>query len=192
MSKKTNEYQALLKKEGFYSGKVDGAFGPLTAKASVDYQTSLIRNKGGANKNYDPPAWLLWAIGELGVKELPNDAEHPRIIYYHGFTNLGARKDEIAWCASFVNAALNAGAGYKGTKSAAAASFKTYGKSVLPTVLGAILLKATNTGSKRHVFFNIGTHDNIIFGLGGNQSNSVNVMEYTSSQITESRYPVLS
>lgn len=189
MSKKTNDYQALLKEEGFYKGEIDGDFGPLTAKASIDYQVSLIRAKSDKNKKYKAPAWLKWAVNEIGVKELPNDAEHPRIIFYHWFTNLGARKDEVPWCASFVNAALKDGAGIKGTRSASAASFKTYGKSVLPTVLGSILLKATNTGSKRHVFFNVGTFDNIIFGLGGNQSNSVNVLEYTSSQITESRFP---
>lgn len=177
----TKEYQTLLQKAGYYKGVIDGDFGPLTLNASFKYQS--------AAQTKSIPKWLIWAAGELGQKEIFGDRENPRIVLYHTYTSLKADSDEVPWCASFVNAALAAGADINGTNSASAASFKTYGRDASPIELGAILLKKTNTGSMRHVFFNCGFFRDIVFGLGGNQSNMVNVLEYPVGSITEHRYP---
>jgi len=176
------DYQEFLQRLKYYAGEIDGDFGPLTLKASLAYQSVA--------QGMKTPEWLIWAAGELGQKEVYGNKKHnPRIIHYHSFTTLGAEEDEVAWCASFVNAALKEGAEIDGTKSAAAASFKQYGIQANPSKLGAILLIATNTGSRRHVFFNCGFVGNYVFGLGGNQSNAVTVNAVPISKITESRYP---
>jgi uncharacterized protein (TIGR02594 family) len=176
--------QKDLKKLKMYNGEIDGQAGPLTANALYQFHTR------------DDPAkqilWLRWAINELGVSEIYGERDNPRIVYYHRFTSLAAKDDEVAWCSSFVNAALEVGAGIKGTGSAAAASFKKYGKPVSPATFGAILLYPTKTGSKRHVFFSLGVAGDYVLGLGGNQSNAVTIAYSPITKITESRFPLLS
>lgn len=181
MSKSVSAYQEVLAKAKLYNGEIDGDFGPKTLKASLLYQAK--------EQHVNIPDWLIWASAELGQKEIFGKKANPRIVHYHSFTDLGASSDEVAWCASFINAALIEGAGIEGTRSASAASFKDFGKQVKSNRLGAILLKETNTGSHRHVFFCVGSHGDAIFGLGGNQSNAVTVAVYSVDQITESRFP---
>lgn len=175
------DYQKELKKKNLYLGPIDGDFGILTTVAAQQYHCP----------NGTVPAWMSWAAQELGVSEIYGARANPRIVHYHSYTGLGADSDEVAWCASFVNAGLIEGANIKGTKSAAAGSFKTYGVSCSPDKFGAILLIPTLTGSKRHVFFCNGSWKGYIFGLGGNQSNAVNVKVYAADKITESRFPIL-
>ncbi len=171
--------QKNLKKLKMYSGEIDGDPGPLTAAALEQFFT----------KDKSKLPWMNWAIGEFGVSEIYGERDNPRIVYYHSNTGLGAKDDEVAWCSSFVNTALIDGAGIMGTKSAAAASFKKFGTEVDPKTYGAILLIETQTGSRRHVFFNSGWQDEYIFGLGGNQSDRVNIIVPHISKIKEARFP---
>lgn len=178
----TKQFQNMLAKKGLYQGEVDGDFGPLTFVAAQQYFCP---------KSSIAP-WMSFVGQELGVSELyGEDRNNPRIIHYHSYTGLGAQTDEVAWCASFVNCCLLEGAGVKGTASAAAASFKNYGKPVDPSTYGAIGLKKTNTGSKRHVFFCAGVYKGYVFQAGGNQANKVSVVTCPIADITECRYPIL-
>jgi uncharacterized protein (TIGR02594 family) len=177
----TKELQRHLKKINLYNGKIDGDPGPLTASALDQYHT----------KDKADLLWMTYAIGELGISEIYGDRHNPRIIHYHTYTGLGAKADEVAWCASFCNAALIEGAKLPGTRSAAAASFKKYGKEVDPTTYGAILLFETTTGSRRHVCFNSGYFRDRVFALGGNQSNKVNIQPRYLSEVKEARFPTL-
>jgi uncharacterized protein (TIGR02594 family) len=172
-------FQAVMASKGIYRGDVDGKFGPITFAASQQYFCL----KG------DVPPWMSFAGQELGVSEIYGSRHNPRIIHYHSYTGLGAQTDETPWCASFVNCCLLEGAGIKGTASASAGSFKTYGKPVDPKTYGAIGLHKTNTGSLRHVFFCAGFWDGHIFCIGGNQSNKVSVVANPIKLITESRFP---
>jgi len=175
------DFQRVLKEKGFYKGQLDGDFGPLTAVASQQFF------KPGDQR---VPPWIVWATQELGVHELAGPKKNnPRILHYHSFTTLGASTDEVAWCSSFINAGLLEGAGIRGTNNATAASFKSYGNTTPWDTFGAIQLKATETGSRRHVFFNIGYFKDYVFSIGGNQSDMVNVQVNHKSLITESRYP---
>ncbi len=172
-------FQTAMQKAGIYAGEIDGLFGPLTFASTQQYFCP----KG------DVPPWMSFAGQELGVSEIYGNRHNPRILHYHSYTGLGAKTDEVAWCASFVNCCLLEGAGIKGTASAAAASFKTYGKAVDPQTYGAIGLSKTNTGSMRHVFFCAGVWKGYSFQIGGNQSNKVSVVARPIGVITESRFP---
>lgn len=175
------KFQKELKEKNLYHGKIDGDFGPLTFAGAQSY----------FNPNGLIPPWMSWVGQELGISELQGEKKNnPRIIHYHSFTGLGAKTDEVPWCASFVNAALLEGAGIHGTGSAVAASFRTYGRQSNPrSDYGSVTTIKTNTGSKRHVFFNSGYFDGHVFGAGGNQSNKVNVVAYPIEDIIDSRLP---
>ncbi len=177
------EYQKLLKAKGFYNGKIDGEAGPLTAVAALSYHCP-------AGVYY--PKWMQFAIGEMGTSELYGPKRNnPRIVHYHSFTGYGAQTDEVAWCASFVNCCLIEGADIQGNRSASAADFERWGRPADLATYGSVMTVRTNTGSRRHVFFNGGFYKGIILGLGGNQSNKVNIIVRTNDEIVKSRYAIL-
>lgn len=138
------------------------------------------------------PNWLVWALGELGVKEVPGVGEHPRIRYYHGFTAAGEASESVAWCSSFVNAAFAAGGMIKGTRSKAAASWRTWGISS-PMRLGAVLYfgkadpDAKGTG---HVALCAGWSAKHVLALGGNQADSVSAVLRPFERVEACRWPL--
>lgn len=168
-------YQTALKTAGHYRGRIDGDFGPLTLAAAMLFHG-------------DAPPWLYVAAQELGVSEVLGKRHNPRILEYHKATSLGAEEDEVPWCSSFANWCLNR-AGYKGTNSAAARSFDTYGLALTKPRLGAIVTLPTKTGSRRHVAFVAGFHGRFLFHLGGNQSNKVNVQYAFTNLAAAMRWP---
>jgi uncharacterized protein (TIGR02594 family) len=137
----------------------------------------------------DPP-WLAVARVEIGVKERVGAADNPRIIEYHKTTRLRATSDSVPWCSSFVNWCLKQ-AGYLGTRSAAAASFRTWGvrcelKPGAIVVFGKADPDAVGTG---HVGFVDHFDDDWVWVLGGNQSNSVNIAKRPLSRVVAVRWP---
>lgn len=126
--------------------------------------------------------WMSFARGELGVSEIAGDEDNPRIIYYHSFTSLKATSDEVAWCASFVCAALEV-SGIKSTRSARAKDYIHWenGSRISnreAIKYGDILVFARDGGATGHVGFfvrwstpNDCYSDPIV--LGGNQGNKV-------------------
>ncbi|HEX6239948.1 MAG TPA: TIGR02594 family protein [Polyangiales bacterium] len=136
-----------------------------------------------------PPAHLLIAVGELGIKEIPGSAHHPRILEYHATTRLHATTDEVPWCAAFVNWCL-AQAKVAGTGSAAAASFRTWGVRSEPrigcvVVFGKADRDAAGTG---HVGFLVGMDAVHVFVLGGNQGNAVTVAKRPRESVVSYRW----
>lgn len=134
------------------------------------------------------PSWLKIAAKEIGTKEINGTKNNKRIITYHSATTFCSKSDETHWCSSFVNWVMNE-AGYAGTTSAAAASWKVWGKEIIEPREGAITIiyrqpkkvdgKMTSSGN--HVAFFISqtsTHLNL---LGGNQSDMVKVSKFRKS-----------
>ncbi len=142
--------------------------------------------------NDDPP-WLSIARREIGVKERPGSAHHPRILQYHASTRLRATTDEVPWCAAYVCWCLEQ-AGITSTRSAAAASYRTWGQSCelkdgAVVVFGKSDPDAAGTG---HVAFCVGVDGDDVLVLGGNQRNSVNVSRRPRSRIVAIRWPLVS
>lgn len=69
------------------------------------------------------------ARGELGTKEIRGGRDNPRVVEYHQATSLKAKNDETAWCSAFVNWTMKQ-AGVRGTNSAAARSWLSWGTAV--------------------------------------------------------------
>jgi uncharacterized protein (TIGR02594 family) len=143
------------------------------------------------NHHNDEPIWLTAARRELGQREKAGPAENGRILWYHSFSKLRAQSEQVPWCASFVNAMLET-SGIRSTKSAAAASYATWGE---PCELkdGAIVVfgKADpDAGGTGHVAFCVGVEDRYVLVLGGNQNNAVNIARRERSRIVAVRWPV--
>lgn len=128
----------------------------------------------------DPP-WLVAALGELGVREVPGPRDNPRIREYHAETGAGEAPDEVPWCSSLVNWSL-ARAGLRGTRSKTARSWLTWsrGITIAEPRRGAIVVFERGAYPAGHVAFELDGHGDEILVIGGNQGNAV----------TERVYPV--
>jgi uncharacterized protein (TIGR02594 family) len=122
------------------------------------------------------------ATAEVGVKEIDGTGNNPRIVQYHTATALRAGADSIPWCSAFVNWVLRE-VGVKGTGSAAARSFLTWGKKCDPEV-GCVVVLQRGGPAHGHVGFyvrDLGT--DYIKVLGGNQSDCVKVSNYKKADV---------
>ena len=130
------------------------------------------------------------ARAELGVQEVAGDGDNPRIIEYHSFTTLRARKDSVPWCASFANWVCNA-AGFKGTGFANARSFLNWGVKLDKPILGCVVVLKRGKPPAGHVTFC--DHEDISNGIvrcvGGNQGNAIKVSRYPVSDVLGYRAP---
>jgi len=124
------------------------------------------------------PPWLLIAIAEIGVTEIPGAQNNARILEYQQATSLKASNDETPWCSSLVNWCMGE-AGEKSTGSAAALSWQNYGIKLKHPCYGSIVVY-DHGGGRGHVGFAVGYHQDSddqywLAVLGGNQSNQVKV-----------------
>jgi uncharacterized protein (TIGR02594 family) len=140
-------------------------------------------------KDKDLP-WMVIAKQEIGQKEIAGEKHNPRIIEYHKYTDLGASKDEISWCSSFVCFCIER-AGFKSTKDAWSKSWLTFGYPLDNPEYGCIVVfwRESINSWKGHVGFYHGESDKEIFVLGGNQNNQVSVTPYPKSQLLGYRWP---
>lgn len=192
---------------------VDGISGPKTRAALRAYQQAQhsIPGQGGrlavanpAPQHATPLAddgsapWMAIAEDELGVAEIPGRQHNPRIVEYHMTTGLQAQSDEVAWCASFVNWVMRQ-AGYSGTNSAAAKSWKSWGSASGPRYGAITVLRrrrsghdaSTGSSSGYHVGFMTQQGAGKIQLLGGNQGNMVKLSNFNLSgyDIEAQRWP---
>jgi TIGR02594 family protein len=135
--------------------------------------------------------WIDIAKQELGVKEIPKiTANNPRIIEYHSTTGKFL-DDETPWCSSFVNWVVGR-AGIKGTNSARALSWQSWGTRLDKPAYGSIGVIKWSKGG--HVGFVVGIKrdrngkEKIIL-LGGNQSNKVQYSEFAKHLFVAFVYP---
>ncbi len=139
-----------------------------------------------AHSTSDAP-WMRTAILELNVKEIPGPANNPRIVEYHKETSLAASSDSVSWCSSFVNWVFKQHA-IKGTHSAAALSWKSWGKSLSKPVYGCVVVFDHGNGHGHVTFFD-SEKDGMLYCLGGNQSDSVRLSYYSKKELVGYRWP---
>jgi uncharacterized protein (TIGR02594 family) len=131
------------------------------------------------------PRWLDIARGQLGVHETPGPKATAQIAAYHATTTLRANSDEVPWCSSFVNWCIQE-AGLQGTRSAAAASWLSWGAACSPREGCIVVIRqrgkgsdhATGSASGNHVGFLLSQTATHVEILGGNQSDSVKVSRF--------------
>lgn len=128
-----------------------------------------------------------YAKTKLGTKEIPGDADNPDIVEFHATTTLKATDDETSWCSSFVNWCVTK-AGLKGTNSAAARSWLQWGtETKTPKEGDIVVFKRPPKPSSGHVAFFVRKEGNLIYVLGGNQSDQVKVSAYKAADLLSYR-----
>lgn len=135
------------------------------------------------------PRWLDIAHTKVGVREAPGTKNNPEIITWIR-DELGFdwyTKDEIPWCAGFVNWCLKQ-AGEATTNSLMARSFVNYGNKIKPTK-GAILVFRRGKAPSGHVGFYVGETKTHFRVLGGNQGDSVSIKPYPKDELLAVRWP---
>lgn len=137
------------------------------------------------------PKWVDIAMRFRGLREIPGKQHAPKIQMMLKKLKAWWSDDETPWCGVFVGYCLQE-AGFKPPAAwYRAKAYETYGTAASrdPIPFGAICTK-TRTGGG-HVFFAVARSrdGNTIYGLGGNQSNMVNIMAFKMSDITAIRWP---
>lgn len=145
------------------------------------------------NKLEDAPMnysaeFLQAALMEMNVREVKGKNHNPRILQYHKATSLKASADEVPWCASYMNFIIEEKCGVKGTNSAAARSFETWGKELqFPNPGCVVVLSRGSNPAYGHVGFYLYESNDKIYIVGGNQNNSVSIEGYKKSRLVSYR-----
>ena len=174
----------------------DGVVGPVTA-ASIDAAVSALDVGAGAMKGLDGappeeigrPLWLEAGIKLIGTKEGVGAKDNPEIIDWAKDLGGDIAKeydhDSIPWCALFANHCL-AQVGIKGTGSLWALDFagRWPATKLLGPAVGAFAPMKRSGGG--HIIQIVGRdqHGNIM-GLGGNQSDAVNIEPFAVSRLNQ-------
>lgn len=149
-------FQDRLAMLGWYTGEIDGLYGPMTKQAVIDFRVAhgfqaddnpLFKTMPLAfSKEARPrpenvpetpgplpglvPPQLLGMRALVGLREAPGASNNPRIRELAAKAGLGDNWQDVnPWCAVALNGVL-VEAGYPSTKSALAQSFRKYGQQV--------------------------------------------------------------
>jgi uncharacterized protein (TIGR02594 family) len=140
---------------------------PAAAPAGVQV---IARSDFGA-----APVWFNWALHEVGVHEVGNNAG-PDIKRYIKLAHVGDVGEP--WCAIFANAAFEQ-SGIRGTRSASSQSFRHDPNfvSLNGPALGAVCVfwRGSRSSGLGHVGFYRGEAADRVFVLGGNEGDAVKI-----------------
>ena len=141
------------------------------------------------------PRWYRWAQNEIGTREKPGKGDNPTVIAYRKLAKLGGIKGDdsaVAWCAIFANAALESH-GIRGTRSAMARSFASWGVGLAKPAVGCVvpLWRGSPKGVLGHVGFYAGQSKDgtRIRLLGGNQGDAVSYTWVAANRVLGYRWP---
>ena len=136
-------------------------------------------------------------FNHYALKELQGPEENtPEILNF--FKEIGhkwVKTDETAWCAAFANYVLKT-TGFPYTGKLNARSFLKLGEQIsVPKPIGSsnefvdlvIFWRESIESWKGHVGFFIKERGNLIYTLGGNQSNQIKISAYDRSRLLEYR-----
>ena len=126
------------------------------------------------------------ARGYIGTTEGPGAANNPTVMeMYASVGHDWVEHDSVAWCAAFVGHCLET-AGIRSTRKLTARSYLDWGVPVeiadaQPGDIGVI--PRGSSSWQGHVFFIDRIEGAWVWGLGGNQSDAVNVKRYPVSKL---------
>ncbi len=178
------DIQQHLLSAGYSPGKVDGAFGPETARAVRQALgiplTEPLPIKGGI------PKWLTLAISEIGVREDTSAASNPKVLgYYSDASHPDVKSDAVPWCAAFVGAMLKR-AGVKPSGSLLARSYLDWGVALDEPRLGCIVVLSRGKPPFGHVGFYSGPGTII---SGNSAGDAVTDAKFTKGNVLGYRWP---
>ena len=125
------------------------------------------------------------ALKEYATTGITGKLNNARVLqYFQDIKQSWVKDDDTAWCAAFLNWCLLQ-AGKPTTGSLLARSFLKYGKATKRPVYGdiVVLWREKKDGIYGHCGLFIREVDNVIYMIGGNQNNSVNVAGYPKEML---------
>lgn len=134
---------------------------------------------------------LVKAASKLGTYEWKKGS-NPVVEEFHKYAtkdNKVGMSDDVPWCASFVCWVLEM-VGMGSTNSKMARSYTKWGRSTLKNPLpGDIVVywRGSKNGSLGHVGFFLKEVNGLIYTLGGNQNDAVNISKYDRSRVLDIR-----
>jgi len=120
-------------------------------------------------------------------KEYPGSASNPNITKAYacvdGLGNPITLDDsKVSWCSVLMNYMIQS-VGGKGTRSAIARSWLSWGKECKPFQGCIVVFKRGNSGWEGHVAFYIKEDKDFVWCMGGNQSNDFNISKYRKDAV---------
>lgn len=132
------------------------------------------------------PKWLVEAREHMGTREIPGARHNNKILGWVKTLGGWFKDDETPWCGTFVGYCMKI-SGFDVPKHwYRAKAWADWGQPSTPRV-GAIAVFGRQGGG--HVGFAVGESANLIYVLGGNQSNAVNIMPIAKSRLIAFRWP---
>lgn len=183
MSNYTSKAQQLMKDAGYYTVAVDGEFGSGSLKA-VEAMLAKLGHAPKPTVIQNELAWVAEARKHIGLKEIKGSKHNPTILSW--IANLGGwfTDDETPWCGTFIAECLRVSGRAYPKHWYRALAYETYGTKLPKAAYGCIGVMSRTGGG--HVTFIVGeTEDGrYLVGLGGNQSDAVNLMKFDKSRFT--------
>jgi uncharacterized protein (TIGR02594 family) len=142
----------------------------------------------------DWPTWALVAKHDVGVRERPGLATHPRIAAYYKHTSLGGTPEDSTtpWCSAALCCWMEE-AGYRSPRRANARSWLEWGDRLDEPKFGciAVLWRGDPTAATGHVglYAHDGDKGKTITLLSGNSGNSVGYSSYGTGRVLAYRWP---
>ncbi len=126
------------------------------------------------------------ALSQYGITEVVGNKDNPEVLKYFDILGFdGSRlKDETAWCSAFINwCAIKAGLPYSGKLTAR--SWLGVGTVVKKPQIGDLVIysRGNPNGWQGHVGVFIREENGVIYTLGGNQKNQVNITAYSKDRL---------
>lgn len=191
---------------------VDGNFGPITRHQVINYQ----RDQGlGVDGVVGPKTWmslfgealpgqpelpeiegqdpsyLKWALGKVGVIEVPGSGDNPEIVGWLKLTDVPKSMwhDATAWCASFETAMFDLN-GVDAIHSARAVDWLEFGYKVATPVRGAVVVFDWGNGG-HHVATVLRDLGDQLECIGGNQGRrgEVSITHFPKAAVMGYRVP---
>lgn len=181
--------QTHLSEKGFYTGKLDGLWGPLSEDAAQRWDDGeLVAAIPPADAVQGAPTPYDLARRHLGTKEIPGSRDNPTIVRWGRLVATWYADDETPWCSAFVNA-MAIEAGYERSGKLNARSWLNVGekidrKFVRPGDV-VIFWRGDRNGWEGHVGFVVSRdaeRENVRV-LGGNQNNAVTEATFSESML---------
>ena len=125
------------------------------------------------------------ALKEYGTHDILGTNSNPRVLQY--FKDIGqawVKDDDTAWCAAFIGWVLKQ-AGKPSTGSLAARSYLNYGVATDSPELGDLVVfwRINKVGPYGHVAIFVKDAGDMIYVLGGNQSDGVNITAFAKANV---------
>ena len=188
MNSYIREAQQLMKDAGYYNSGINGVFDA----ANVLAIKSMLAELGHKTKypvNQKPLAWITEATKHIGLKEIKGKQHNKTILQWVKNLNGWFTDDETPWCGTFIAQCLQEADRDVPKHWYRALAYLKYGTKLDKPAYGSIAVMSRSGGG--HATFVVGESEDgkYIIGLGGNQSDMVNLAKFPKSRISAYVWP---